>query len=94
MFAASTGITYGKEKNMIANVSQHTVTIFTMGPMVEPMWKTPLCMFFLPVIRLVRMGNMYEMLLIVTAVPRRELNAVDEPRYKQPKAAMMAVTAS
>jgi hypothetical protein len=34
------------------------------------------------------------MLLMVTAVPRRELNAVDEPRYKHPRAAMTAVTAS
>lgn len=34
------------------------------------------------------------MLLIVTAVPRRELNAVDEPRYKHPRAAITAVTAS
>lgn len=31
---------------------------------------------------------------MVTAVPSRELNAVDEPRYKQPRAAITAVTAS
>lgn len=63
-----------------------------MGPIVGPMWNTPLCIFFLPVSKLVRIGNMYEMLLMVTAVPRRELKAVEEPRYKHPRAAMTAVT--
>ena len=33
-------------------------------------------------------------LLIVTAEPRSALNAVDEPRYKHPSAATIAVTAS
>jgi hypothetical protein len=51
-------------------------------------------MFFLPVSKLVRIGNIYEMLLMVTAVPRRELNAVEEPRYRHPRAAITAVTTS
>lgn len=80
MLAGSTGITYGKEKKTMANVSQQTVTPLTMGPQVGPMWNTPRCMFFRRVKRFVTMGNMYEMLLIVTAEPRSELNAVDEPR--------------
>lgn len=41
-----------------------------------------------------RTGTRYARLLIVTAEPRRALKAVEEPRYKHPRIAIMAVTAS
>ena len=78
----------------MAKVNQQTVTILTMNPLYPDMWKTPLYIFLLPVMRLVRMGTRYAQLLMVTAEPSKELKAVLDPRYRQPSATTIAVTAN
>ena len=78
----------------MAKTNQQIVTPLTTMPFTYPMWNTPGYIVLRRSMKFVSVGTRHAKLLIVTADPRSELKAVDEPRYKHPSAATMAVTHS